>query len=59
MQQLLAEAGNAGVSREMVSVEAKGTEAATDFGSVKSRKAVACWKSGHSGCRFLNFDQAS
>ena len=36
IQQLLAEAGSAGVSREPVSVDARGLEAAADWGSLKS-----------------------
>jgi len=36
IQQLLAEAGVGGVSRELVSVDARGAEAAADWGSLKS-----------------------
>lgn len=36
IQQLLAEAGTGGVGQEMVSVDARGIEAAADWGSVKS-----------------------
>jgi thiol-disulfide isomerase/thioredoxin len=36
IQQLLAEAGNGGINREPVSVDARGLEAAADWGSLKS-----------------------
>jgi thiol-disulfide isomerase/thioredoxin len=36
IQELLAEAGNSGIDREPVSVEARGIEAAADWGSLKS-----------------------
>jgi len=36
LQQLLAEAGNAGVSHELVSVDARGAEAAADWASLRS-----------------------
>src|ERR1700752_2874707 len=36
IQQLLAEAGSGGVGRELVSVDARGAEAAADWGSLKS-----------------------
>jgi thiol-disulfide isomerase/thioredoxin len=36
IQQLLTEAGNAGLSRDLVSADVRGTEAAADWGSMKS-----------------------
>ena len=36
IQQLLAEAGNSGIGRDLVSVDARGAEAAADWGNLKS-----------------------
>jgi thiol-disulfide isomerase/thioredoxin len=38
IQQLLAEAGNGGIGHELVSVDARGAEAAADWGSLKSQE---------------------
>ena len=40
IQQLLAEAGAGGVGQELVSVDARGAEAAADWGSLKSPRKL-------------------